>query len=332
MAGRPAPHTNEHPPDLPEVSPGAHLFRHSAERVVGYLARHTPLHDWSVSRVEDGVQLHLHVSDGATHGGTPMIEVGQRVPWDDTFCHRMVGGAAHVVPDSSHDPGYADLPAAARVRSYVGMPISDEDGDLFGILCGVGAEPLTGSESVDADLVQLFADLLSAQLVASREQDRLHSMATAIAAEAQLDHLTGLLNRRGWDLVLAEAHERCRTYGDQASVAVIDLDNLKRVNDSRGHVAGDELLRRAADVLAVGVRAEDSVARQGGDEFSVLGRNITEADQAAWVERLRGQLEDAGIEASVGVTLVLPEDPTPCAAFQRADAAMYVDKARRRRR
>ena len=128
--------------------PAPDSFTEAARRVVGYLARRTPLTNWSVSRVAGGEQVHVHVHG---HG---LIGTGDRVRWDDTFCRQMTLGAGHVVPDSTLDASYAGLPDSPAVRAYVGYPIRDDHGDLFGILCGVGDSPLPDPAAVDDDLVE----------------------------------------------------------------------------------------------------------------------------------------------------------------------------------
>lgn len=141
------------------------------------------------------------------------------------------------------------------------------------------------------------------------------------------DPLTGLTNRRGWDLLLEREEQRCRRYGAVASVLMIDLDRLKAVNDSHGHAAGDELLRRAADVLRGAVRGADVVARLGGDEFGVLA---VETDLPAAIrerDRLRDLLRAAGVPGAVGAAARQPLGGLPATVIA-ADHDMYQDKHR----
>ncbi len=305
---------------------GADLFAHAARGVVDYLSRHTPLRDWSVSRVAGGEQVHVHVHHDQ------LIHPGARVPWDISFCQRMTGGAAHVVPDSTRDPAYATLPHAGAVRAYVGYPITDDHDELFGVLCGVDPEPLADSSVVDAELVQLFSSLLSAQLAASRVADRVRRDQDLSAALAETDDLTGLLNRRGWRGVTADAQRRVDAFGDPVAVAVIDLDGLKQVNDTEGHDAGDQLLRRAADTLLRVANERDRVARYGGDEFTVLTNSVATSDLDAHFTRFSAALAAEGISASLGYAFAGPGVHTLAEAFRRADAAMYTAKREARAR
>ncbi len=92
---------------------------------------------------------------------------------------------------------------------------------------------------------------------------KLHRMATR-------DELTGLLNRREFDRILAEEEERSRRFGRTLGLLVLDLDHFKNVNDTHGHPAGDAVIKAAAARIAACVRTVDRVARYGGEEFAVM--------------------------------------------------------------
>lgn len=303
---------------------GADMFSASAQRIVDYLNSHTPLSDWSVSRIAGGEQVHLHVHDAG------MMTLGRRVPWDDSFCIRMLGGAAQVVPDAQADADYADHPDAQVVRAYVGIPLTDDDGNTFGTLCGVDTQPLGGVEDVDPDLLELMRDLLSTQLTMSRIADRARRTAEIAKALAHTDALTGLVNRRGWDLLVDDAQQRVSAYGDPVAVAVIDLDGLKAVNDVDGHTAGDALLRRAADTLAAAASPADRVARYGGDEFAILSNNVPIKDLRTHFTRFADALAAHDIPASMGFAATNAGIVGVTDAFTEADTDMYAAKAARR--
>ena len=179
--------------------------------------------------------------------------------------------------------------------------------------------------------VQLVGQMLST-IVAREQLAHARSMdASAAYALAERDQLTGLRNRRGWVTAVAHEDTRCRRYGSGASVLVLDLDNLKQVNDTGGHAAGDELLALCAEVLQATSRPGDTLARTGGDEFAVLAVECDPVSLRALEVRLRMQLRTAGVSAATGgATRRTGEHLSE--TWKRADAAMYQDKRSRRRR
>ncbi|NLK18942.1 MAG: GGDEF domain-containing protein [Synergistaceae bacterium] len=141
---------------------------------------------------------------------------------------------------------------------------------------------------------------------------------------ASRDGLTGLYNRRRFD----EEFTRLLAEGTDVSLILIDLDDFKSINDSRGHAAGDEGLKDTAAAIAGAVRKNDVPCRVGGDEFAVLlpscpeemGRRIAENI----CRRVRSKVPLAGL--SIGVAFA-PGGGTPRDAFKRADEALYSAKA-----
>jgi diguanylate cyclase (GGDEF)-like protein/PAS domain S-box-containing protein len=160
-------------------------------------------------------------------------------------------------------------------------------------------------------------------------------------AESQLRHLaehdplTGLANRRRFEEELSRQIAYGQRSGDPAAVLVLDLDNFKYVNDTLGHKAGDELIRRVATVIAERVRASDTLARIGGDEFAVLlrGADRDGARTAATgvLDAIRREpfvLEGQRVRVttSIGLAMVGAEELTEDEVLARADQAMYQAK------
>jgi diguanylate cyclase (GGDEF)-like protein/PAS domain S-box-containing protein len=152
------------------------------------------------------------------------------------------------------------------------------------------------------------------------------------------DPLTGLGNRVLFADRLAHAVERARRSKERIAVLFIDFDRFKAVNDSLGHAAGDELLRRAAERMRRAVRPTDTVARFGGDEFTVLCEDLGPVDDAACVAtRVREGLERPfdlfGAARSIGVSIgiaVADAGDDAETVLAKADAAMYRAKNERR--
>jgi diguanylate cyclase (GGDEF)-like protein len=149
---------------------------------------------------------------------------------------------------------------------------------------------------------------------------------------AQTDSLTGLLNRRAFEEILRRELQRGDRSGNVLGIMLIDLDYFKQVNDSLGHFAGDDVLRRIAGVLRDGTRPADVLARYGGEEFVVLLRNAGADETQVVAERLRQQIANlAGLPgsvtltASIGVAVSYPRD-TPTEFLLRSDEALYRSK------
>jgi diguanylate cyclase (GGDEF)-like protein len=163
--------------------------------------------------------------------------------------------------------------------------------------------------------------------------------ARALERLATTDGLTGVLNRRAWllqaDLELAGAIR----YERPLAVLMIDLDHFKRINDSRGHEAGDAALRFFAGVLAAACRSGDSVCRYGGEEFCVLLPAADAATVQAFDARIRGYLDQAAgrelghaLGYSGGMALRAAHETGIADVLRRADRALYQAKARGRAR
>jgi diguanylate cyclase (GGDEF)-like protein len=159
-----------------------------------------------------------------------------------------------------------------------------------------------------------------------------------LEAHAEIDPLTEVLNRRGFERELKRSLAHTKRYGTSAALLYFDLDGFKAVNDRHGHAAGDAVLKAVATVLARHVRASDVVARLGGDEFAVLLWHLTEADARGKAQALEAAIRrttatHAGaalsVGASAGIALLLPLDQ-PADVLERADRAMYERKAARR--
>lgn len=154
--------------------------------------------------------------------------------------------------------------------------------------------------------------------------------------DAMHDPLTGLLNRRGFDVVMKAAMTSASP-GDPSAIALIDLDGFKPLNDRHGHAAGDRYLLGVAEVLRGKLRRGDEVARFGGDEFVVFLAHCTEAAAERIGESLRRAIEDLRVDwngstlnasASYGCA-ALPFESTFTEALKLADERLYTRKKRR---
>lgn len=159
-----------------------------------------------------------------------------------------------------------------------------------------------------------------------------------ISAEARVDELTELLNRRGFYEGAERELARARRERTSIGVAAIDLDHFKRVNDEFGHAAGDRVLVRLADCLRENLRATDLAARLGGEEFVALLPGADVEQTCAFTERVRTELRGADAAAelppvTISAGVVATADPVSIQLLlKRADTALYAAKSRGRDR
>jgi diguanylate cyclase (GGDEF)-like protein len=188
-------------------------------------------------------------------------------------------------------------------------------------------EPMSDADSTPLELENAA---LRIELMQAREQ------ITMLEKLAREDGLTGLLNRRSFDLELLRAASLQARYGTQAILVLVDLDRFKQLNDRLGHPAGDAMLRHVASLLQASIRASDIVARVGGDEFALLLWQIGADAAAAKINGLEVLLAASPLPFS-GEALVarasfgwaaLQTGESADAVYAKADAELYAQKAR----
>src|SRR3990170_3723153 len=179
------------------------------------------------------------------------------------------------------------------------------------------------------------AQLMSTIAELRGEVARLESRVKELDQLAHLDSLVPLPNRRGLVRQLEMLISRVERYGDEAAMLFVDLDGLKMLNDSLGHTAGDAALIQVALLLIGRVRASDTVARVGGDEFAILLDRADETSAFETAERLVSQIAETifrhdgvtmPLSVAIGVTMIEKGD-NPVTVMARADQAMYRVKA-----
>ena len=171
------------------------------------------------------------------------------------------------------------------------------------------------------------ATLVADLLIGERRRLDAEARASHAIELAGVDALTGLGNRRTWLQALDVEGERAKRYARSSTVVVVDLDDLKKINDQYGHTAGDTHLQRAAVAVREASRSIDVVCRLGGDEFGVLAAETGPEGARQLAERLGAQLSSARVRASLGVATA--EDGDLERAWDLADQEMYQHKRSR---
>jgi diguanylate cyclase (GGDEF)-like protein len=181
-------------------------------------------------------------------------------------------------------------------------------------------------ESSDLEFVAAVADQIAVALDRARQHTR----------EARTDYLTGLANRPEFERAIDRAVAAAQRHKRRLALMMIDLDNLKDINDTQGHHVGDEAIRVLAQELQRAVRATDTCGRLGGDEFGVAMPDADEHHASDVATRVRQSLEELNrtgkapvpVQFSIGITSWRPGMDWQ-AMYQLADKALYIDKRRR---
>ncbi len=268
--------------------------------VLKVLARQTRARTASVAMFDD--------EDGAlavvaTHGYPASIVEHLRIqPGEGALGRAYLSGRASV-----ESVGEGDRRLRYRTDSYMVLPVL------------AGRERLAIVTLTDREDGQAFdaRDFAAARLLASLSaaafsRERLRAGLAGLTELARVDAVTGLFNRRYFETRLSAEVERARRQGHDLAVLIIDIDDFKKVNDTRGHLEGDRTLREVADVLRGGVRIFDVCARYGGEEFVIVmpSAAVEVAQQVA--ERIRAHIERSfvhdvpSVTISVGIGMLHP--------------------------
>lgn len=256
--------------------------------------------------------------------GFPLRETSR----ETSFCgHAILSDEVMLVPDATKDPRFHDNPLVTgepHVRFYVGRPLRVAGRSKVGTLCLMDSKPRQFSDH-ERLLLEDLASMAEQELTAV-------SMATT-------DHLTGLLNRQGFELLASQSLRVCQRMKRPASLLFFDMDRFKQINDQFGHEEGDRALKTFASLLTKSFRGSDLIARLGGDEFVALLIDSPAGGLSEALNRFRQRLAEEGghdgppyeLRCSIGHSEYDPaSEPALAALMAEADRQMYEDKAARR--
>ncbi|MFN8125176.1 MAG: sensor domain-containing diguanylate cyclase [Candidatus Nanopelagicales bacterium] len=240
-------------------------------------------------------------------------------------------GQSQLCVDSDSDPR-VDAAACRRVgaRSMVVVPLVHRTRTI-GVLKVVSDQPGAFAEE-DVDLLSTLAGFIASAIQHAGVFDDTFRRASE-------DELTGLRNRASFSEALSHGLARAKREGTQLGVVYLDLDRFKPINDTYGHEAGDAVLAEVGRRMRATCRAEDTVARVGGDEFAVVTEHHDREQMGALAERLTRVIaqpvtfgdHELSVGCSAGVAMATPTD-IPESLAARADAAMYSHKSEGRAR
>ncbi|WP_339525785.1 sensor domain-containing diguanylate cyclase [Pseudomonas sp. EA_35y_Pfl2_R111] len=263
-----------------------------------------------------------------------------------SFCaHAILGTRPLIVDDTHKDLRFHDNPVVTnnpQIRFYAGQPLFSQEGQPLGTLCLIDPRPCHLSEQQ----VRLFIDmatLVEGYLKLRHVSEQTAQLRAALSREQRktmLDPLTQLWNRAGLNHFLPRQQAQADDLGLQLGVLFCDLDYFKKVNDSHGHAAGDQVLWETARRISAAVRPQDVVTRSGGEEFVVLLQVHDQHELLQIAERIRTALNKdpvtidelhLNLTISIGAALHNPGEP-PATTMNRADQALYQAKGNGRNR
>lgn len=253
------------------------------------------------------------------------VSEGSVFRWADSFCSQMVLGLGpRIAPVANEIPAYANAPIGRQVAigAYIGVPIKNADGSLFGTLCAI--DPSPQDESIHSELpwIELISRMLGTILVNEMKSVELARRLEQSSKSALLDVATGLLNRQGWDQSIATEEARARRYGSPACVFRLAIIVKAKPNVISSHLPDDTLIHDAADCIRQAAKSGDPIAYFGDGEFALLGVECDLVSAEALATKIIGLLDRRGIGVLIGKAMREPSTGL-VAAMRLAETSMH---------
>ncbi len=290
-------------------------FEHASRATLVFLRERIAFDLWMVTRTEGDDWIVLQSED---HGYG--VKDGDVFKWADSFCSQMVlGRGPCVAPESDSVPAYAEAPIGQLVNigAYIGVPISDAEGSLFGTLCAI--HPTTQPQSLVDELptIKFLSRLLSSLLVTELKLTALQRQKHLISTRNTIDSTTGLLNLAGWQKIVNAEERRCKIYGHPASIISVCVDGLDSVDTPECETAEKELAVQLAKTIEGVLGTSDLAARLHGGQFAILAGERNAESTNSLVQALRVSMQTLPVSTKIAFAI---RDP-------RKDLWVAVDEA-----
>jgi diguanylate cyclase (GGDEF)-like protein len=255
-------------------------------------------------------------------------------PREFAICsHTIMGNDILIVNDTLEHETFRHIGMVVRpphVRFYAGMPLINADGYALGTLCVADTQPHQ-LDQFQQDALKALARQVIALLELRRNIAIIEKQKLDLLALSTIDELSGLFNRRVLDTQLTKELSRSQRDGKSFSVAMLDIDNFKNLNDEFGHAFGDKVIKKISALLQEHTRTTDYCIRYGGDEFIVIMPN-TAQEQSSYVgNRILQCVDNAGgvldtLTISIGIANIKQFDVNEDDILALADKCVYLAK------
>lgn len=259
---------------------------------------------------------------------TPLADVLRRPPDDpilDMILRRVFEGES--VQECEWPAAFAD----GREKWVLAnaFPLRSPNDQINGAV--MAALDITGRRQLQHQVESQVLELHEAHIKLEQQHDELAAANAKLEALATTDGLTGLKNHRSFQEFFEQEFRIAKRGGRPLSLLLLDVDNFKKLNDTFGHPAGDEVLRGVGQILTDLARCSDYVARYGGEEFVIVLPDTSAQGAVEAAERFRRSIEDyrfatGTVTASFGCSTIRASDRDRSELTARADAALYASK------
>jgi len=260
---------------------------------------------------------------------TPLFQIGDELPASEGLFGRAIESRKAAV-ENDVEKASVHLPGFRETASAVCLPLVS-----FGQVLGVLVLESASHEAflpADVSALESVSDICATAIQNARHFERVRQM-------AYMDGVTGIFNRRYFELRIAEEIARSNRHGLAFSVIMVDIDHFKQLNDDFGHLVGDEVLRQVSGVLSQQLRKSDVLTRFGGEEFAVITPETDLESASAVADKLRRVVEGwhfPGVERKMTISAGVAEFPGQGATrndlVKSADEALYAAKQSGRNR